>query len=290
MFAQIRRTHLPLLLVLALPALMIGGCNSAPEEEPAAEITADEVPIIGNTAEGETPADDAREEEAAETEQPEEPATEEPAAPEDAQSEDEGFWSAVGGALGTIGVILAKIVFVLILPAAIAGTLLGMPGGVLVFADALVFSAFHGWQHPPWWVLLILLLIAALAETAENLLAFAGVKRTGASNATGVWTMVGGLAGAVVGGTLAPMLSGIGALGGPVGWIILAIVPPIGLGMFGGFLGGYLFERQRGKSPEEAKKAGWGALIGRFAGSFTKALLVAVMAAIVLISTWGALF
>jgi uncharacterized protein YqgC (DUF456 family) len=187
-------------------------------------------------------------------------------------------------------VVLAKLVFVLILPAAIAGTLLGMPGGILVLADAVAFSAFHGWAAPPWWVLLILLAIAVLAEAAENVLSFAGVKRSGASNATGVWVMVGGFAGAILGGAIAPLLAGVGALAGPVGWVILSIIPPIGLAMLGGYLGGYYFELNRGKEPEEAKEAGWGALKGRLAGSFTKAMLVAVMAAIVLISTWGALF
>ncbi|MFW6438100.1 MAG: DUF456 family protein, partial [Armatimonadota bacterium] len=168
--------------------------------------------------------------------------------------------------------------------------LVGMPGGLLVLADATIFSAFHGWAAPPWWVLLILLAVAGLAEAAESLLAFTGVKRSGATNTTGVWVMVGGFAGAIVGGMLAPLLAGIGALAGPVGWVILSIIPPIGLGMLGGFLGGYWYELKRGKEPEEAKEAGWGALMGRLAGSFTKAMLVAVMAAIVLISTWGALF
>ncbi|MFW6155834.1 MAG: DUF456 family protein [Armatimonadota bacterium] len=139
-------------------------------------------------------------------------------------------------------------------------------------------------------MLLILLAIAGIAEAAENLLSFAGVKRGGASNTTGVWVMVGGFSGAIVGGILAPLLASIGALAGPVGWVILSIVPPIGLGMVGGFLGGYFFEVKRGREPEEAKKAGWAALMGRLAGSFAKAMLVAVMAAIVLISTWEALF
>ena len=297
MSAQIRGAHLSLLLVVILATMLVAGCGREPEEEPAIEINADEVPVIGNTA-GDEPAEqpDEQPEEAADdaadaapTDGPDQPA---PEALDDQQpdADEGGLSSAVGGGLQAIGIVLAKLLFVLILPAAIAGTLLGMPGGVLVLADAIAFSAFHGWATPPWWVLVILLLIAVLAETAENVLSFAGVKHSGASNTTGVWTMVGGLTGAVFGGILAPLLASIGALAGPVGWIILSIVPPIGFGMLGGFLGGYYFERHRGRSVEEAKKAGWGALIGRFAGSFTKAMLVAVMAAVVLISTWGALF
>lgn len=287
MSARITGAFVALLLSAATCGLLIAGCGSEPAEEPAATVTVDEVPIVGNTTADDHPADAPELAEEPEPEAPPEPA-DEPAPP--AVEESPGFWTRVGGGLRAAATFIGRLIFVLILPAAIAGTLLGMPGGVLVFADALVFSAFHGWATPPWWVLLILVLIAAGAEAAENALSFAGVKQSGASNSTGVWTMVGGLAGAIFGGILAPLLASIGALAGPAGWIILSIVPPIGFGMLGGFLGGYLFELRCGKTPEEAKSAGWGAMLGRLAGSFTKALLVAVMAAIVLISTWGALF
>jgi uncharacterized protein YqgC (DUF456 family) len=115
------------------------------------------------------------------------------------------------------------------------------------------------------------------------------VKRSGATNTTGVWTMVGGLTGAMFGGIIAPILAGIGAFAGPVGWVVFSIIPPIGFGLVGGFFGGYLYETRSGSTPEEARTAGLGALFGRLAGSFAKALIVSVMVAIVLISTWGAL-
>jgi uncharacterized protein YqgC (DUF456 family) len=316
MLQRIRGGLLPLLaaIVIAVCGALLTGCGSdePAEEEPAATISADEVPVVreDGTVEGgdapedakEPPAEDQPEEAPEETEAGAEvdaaaeevPAAEQPVAdePVDGPAADEtpGFWAGLWSLLKTIGSFLGKLIFVLILPAAIAGTLLGMPGGVLVLADAIAFSAFHDWTVPPWWVLLILLAIAVLAEAAENVLSFAGVKRSGASNTTGVWVMVGGFAGAIVGGAIAPLLSTVGALAGPVGWVILSIIPPIGFGMLGGFLGGYLFEVNRGKDPDEAKQAGWGALMGRLAGSFTKAMLVAVMAAVVLISTWGALF
>jgi uncharacterized protein YqgC (DUF456 family) len=307
MLARIRGAH-PALLATAIIAvalaggIMLAGCGSEEAEEPSLEITADEVPIVREgEQEPEEPTADEQADEAAdeapepieqpESEpEPEPPTTVEPLSEEVTEDEEPGLLGRLGGVLKVIAAFLGKLIFVLILPAAIAGTLLGMPGGLLVFADAVIFSAFHGWAAPPWWVLLILLAIAGIAEAAENLLSFTGVKRGGASNTTGVWVMVGGFSGAIVGGILAPLLASIGALAGPVGWVILSIVPPIGLGMVGGFLGGYFFEVKRGREPEEAKKAGWAALMGRLAGSFAKAMLVAVMAAIVLISTWGALF
>jgi len=322
MLASIKgaRLALPAALIIAATVLlggaMLAGCGSEQPEDQGVEITADEVPIIREDGEVVQTEDEqpTETEDAASDEQPADEAAEAPEAPEATEDAEDGavapepltteepqtegapaadspgFFSRAGGVLGAIAVFLGKLIFVLILPAAVAGTLVGMPGGVLVLADAILFSAFHGWAVPPWWVLLILLAIAGLAEAAESLLAFSGVKRSGASNTTGVWVMVGGFAGAIVGGLLAPLLASIGALAGPVGWVILSVIPPIGFGMLGGFLGGYWYELKSGKEPEEAKEAGWGALMGRLAGSFTKAMLVAVMAAIVLISTWGALF
>ncbi|MGI5817057.1 MAG: DUF456 family protein [Armatimonadota bacterium] len=286
---------------LLLSAVFIAGCGSEQADEPTVEVNVDEVPIVREGEEVEEPQEADEEsapaaDEGDEAVEDAEAVSEDPALadlPEDedgAEDESAGFWTRTGRALKAIAGFLGKLIFVLILPAAIAGTLVGMPGSALVLADAAIFSAFHGWAAPPWWVLLILLTIAVLAETVEHILSFSGVKKVGASNTTGVWTMVGGFVGAITGGIIAPLLATIGALAGPVGWIILAIVPPIGLGMFGGYLGGYYYELKQGRDPEDAKKAGWAALLGRLAGSFAKAMLVAVMAAIVLISTWGALF
>ncbi len=291
MSARIKAAGPTLLALIIVLAALVIGCGSRPDETPPAEVNVDEVPVIGNTADEEQAEEPAEAPaNAAAAEAPEPPTIEEPAVPEGVRPEPPSAGARVARGLRAGGVFLAKLIFVLILPTAVAGSLLGMPGGLLVLADAIVFSAFHGWAAPPWWVLLILLLIAVGGETAEHMLSFAGVKQSGASNRTGVWTMAGGFVGAMVGGLLGPLLATIGALGGPVGWVILSIVPPIGLGMTGGFLGGYYYELRSGKTPEEAKTAGWGAMLGRLAGSFAKALLAAVMAAIVLISTWGALF
>lgn len=286
-----------LLMLLLLLTALIAGCREDTASTPPAEVNVDEAPVIDNT-EAEEPGDEL-------TEQPEgSPAEEEapaesPASPDPATAaepapvgdeESPSMGTRIWGGLKAFLSLIGKIIFVLILPAAVAGSLLGMPGGVLVLADAILFSAFQGWAAPPWWVLLILLVLAVAGEAAEHVLSFARVKQSGASNATGVWVMGGGFVGAILGGLIAPLLSMIGAFGGPVGWVILSIVPPIGLGLVGGYLGGYYYELRSGKTPEEAKIAGRSAMIGRLTGSFAKALLVAVMAAIVLISTWGALF
>jgi len=284
-----------LLMVMALALAALGGCGREAEQPPAVP-TAETAP--GATAAAEAPA----EQPAAEAEPvPEESAEETPAEPTpeplaDAQqiptaaTQGPSFWARLFTGIKVVAIFVGKVLFVLSIPAAVAGTLVGLPGSVLVLVSATLYCALHGWASPPWWVLMVIGAIALSAELAENALSFLGVKQSGASNSTGLWVLIGGFIGAVVGGIIAPPLAAIGALAGPVGWVLLSIIPPIGLGMLGGYLGGYRYELRQGKSPEEARNAGWGALAGRLAGSLTKALLVAVMGTIVLIGSWGTLF
>ncbi|NLO07809.1 MAG: DUF456 family protein [candidate division WS1 bacterium] len=270
-------------LLLMMLAAWLSGCDSvppeqttAPEDEVAApaEPAAEEPPAVEVTPEEEPSADEAVADEPAS-----EPEDEAIADSEPLEETPPGLGSRFLGGIGSVSLFIAKLLFIALIPAAIAGTLLGLPGSVILIAAGLIFSAFHGWQAPPWWVLLIMVAIAVVAEVLESAFSFAGAKGSGASTATGIWTIVGGFVGAVIGGVFGPLLGIAGV-----------IIGPLALGMVGGFLGGYLYEVRSGTTAEDARKAGWSALLGRLAGSFTKALLVAVMGAILLISTWGALF
>lgn len=200
------------------------------------------------------------------------------------------MWATVLGVLKIIGIVLAKLAFVMVLPVAVLGTLFGLPGSVLVIVDATIYSAIHGWDSPPWYILIILVAIAVLSEVAESALALAGIKNTGATTATGVWTIVGGFVGVALGGAVSPAVGVVGALAGPLGAIAALVLPPLALGLVGGFLGGYWYELRRGRSREEAKRTGWGALLGRLSGSVMKAILVGVMTMIVLVTTFPTLF
>ena len=281
------RRGLVLILIALLTVLLSAGCG--PDEQapsvPSDEAVETEAPAAEAPVAEPEPAD-----EAAEAEPPAEAAPAEEPAPEPPAPPGPSFGAKVLTAIKVIAIFLGKLIFVIALPAAILGTLFGMPGSVLVLVAATLYSALHGWASPPWWVLLVLGAIALAAEFAESALAVVGVKQSGASNSTSLWVLAGGFAGAVLGGLIAAPLGTVGALAGPVGWIILSIIPPIGLGMLGGYLGGYWRERRSGKSHEEARNAGWSALAGRVAGSFAKALLVAVMVTILLIASWPTLF
>ncbi len=164
----------------------------------------------------------------------------------------------------------------------LASTLVGLPGTVLILLDSIIFSACHGFQHPPWWLLLILLVVSIIAETSDNLLSALGVKVGGGSTRTSLWALIGGVAGAIAGANFSPVLSLLGMTGGLAGVVFGAVLPPLILAAVGGFLASYICELRTGKEPAEARKAGWAALAGRLAGVLLKAVLASVMVGLVL--------
>ena len=169
---------------------------------------------------------------------------------------------------------IATFVAVLFLGALL--TLLGLPGTVLIFLDALIYSAATGWKLPGW-LLLVLLGISLFAEVSDNIVSAVGVKKYGGSTKGMFWALMGGLAGAVL----------FGAVLGPLVPVVGAIVAPIVGGLLGGFAGGYWYEKRQGRSEEEAKRAGMGAMLGRVAGTMLKAVSAAVMVIVVLMNAFG---
>ncbi len=185
-------------------------------------------------------------------------------------------------ALVTVLIYLGTALFVITLFVGVLATLVGLPGTVLILFDAVIFSACHGFQRPSWWLLLILLIVSILAETSDNLLSALGVKAGGGSTRTSLWALIGGVAGAIVGANFSPVLGLLGVGGGLAGVVFSVLLPPLVFAAVGGFLASYIYELRIGKQPAEARKAGWAALAGRLAGVLLKAVLAAVMVALVL--------
>jgi hypothetical protein len=182
----------------------------------------------------------------------------------------------------TFLVILGYILFVLVLAAGVVATLLGLPGTVLILANAIVFSAITGWERPEWWVLIVLAALALLAEVGDNVLAALGTRYSGGSSKTGWIAMLGGIAGALVGSALSPVLGAVGGIGGPLGFIIGVVIIPLGLAALGAYYAVYWYEVHQGRSRNEAITAAKGALFGRLLGVMGKALLAVIMSGIVL--------
>ena len=170
--------------------------------------------------------------------------------------------------LGYVGIA----VFVAALLAGALMALLGLPGTVFIWLSAVVYSAATGWKLP-WWLLGVLLGMSLLAEISDNVISALGVKKYGGSTKGMAWALAGGIAGALV----------LGLTLGPVVPVIGPVVASIIGGLLGGFAGGYWYERRQGRSEEEARRAGMGAMLGRVAGVMLKSVLAAIMVAVVLI-------
>ncbi len=181
--------------------------------------------------------------------------------------------------LAWIGIELAVILMI----AAVVACLIGIPGATVVFIITCILSISTGWQRPPWWMLIFFLVLTIIAEAGDNVLSAWGTKKFGGTTKAAFWAMVGGFTGVIVGGQIC---TAVLSLAGPFGTIVGATVGTLACGMAGGFLGGYWYELRQGTPKDEAKKAGWGAFLGRAAGGLLKAALAAVMVTL----TLGALF
>jgi hypothetical protein len=182
----------------------------------------------------------------------------------------------------SILIVLGYILFVLVLLCGVLASLLGVPGTVLIVLDGLVFSAATHWQRPNGWILLVLAVLSLVAETMDNVLSAVATRYGGGSSQTGWMAMLGGIAGALVGSWIGPVIGAIGLIGGPISFILCVIVVPLGLGAVGGYGAAYWYERRQGKSPAEAKEAGKGALFGRLLGAMGKTLIAIIMSGILL--------
>lgn len=155
-------------------------------------------------------------------------------------------------------------VFVIILFIALFSIIFGFPGTFLILGDVIVYSCITGFEKIGIRIIIVLFLISLMAETLDFFLGLAGARRYGSSKKVVALSIIGGIAGAIM---MAPILLGLGAIIG------------VFLGSFAGaFLGEYLDQRKI----RSAIRAGYGAFMGRVAGTLVKGFVAIVMAAIAL--------
>jgi uncharacterized protein YqgC (DUF456 family) len=155
-------------------------------------------------------------------------------------------------------------VFILVLFAGVFVTVLGLPGTVIILADAFLYALITGFEPIGFRVILILTVIAVIAEAADFGLGMIGAARYGASR-KGIWAA---LIGSVAGGVVAtPFFMGVGTL----------------LGIFlGGFAGVFLVESMEQRRMKPAFRASCGAVLGKVGGIMIKGLLSVLMVMITL--------
>ncbi|MDL2210142.1 DUF456 domain-containing protein [Desulfovibrio sp. OttesenSCG-928-O18] len=145
----------------------------------------------------------------------------------------------------------------------------GLPANWLVLFFAALWTFFAPGETMTVTVLAIMAALAVAGEIMEALMLHIWGKKYGGSNKGTIAGMVGAIIGAIL---CAPILFGIGAFFGALG---------------GAFLGSLAMELYRGLPSNEAVKAAWGTMIGRFGGTVTKAALGCTMVVIAAPRIWG---
>lgn len=183
-------------------------------------------------------------------------------------------------------VILGKVLFVVLQPLAVVMAALTLPGSVLVVASAFLYSWASDWQRPTSPVLIVLAVMAALAETSDNILSMLGVRRYGGSRRTAVAAGLGTLLGALLSTLVFGWLGLAGLLAGPIGWLVATVLPPLVGAAVCGFLVAYWVERRQGKGDSEALQAGLGAVFGRVLGATAKTAITTAMCVVALVGAF----
>ncbi len=152
--------------------------------------------------------------------------------------------------------------YLLISLAGLVTLIFGLPGTFIILGASVLYGWYGGFQEITVKIIVILVVLALAGELIELLLGILGAKKYESSNRAIVGSIIFGIIGAVLG---APFFFGIGAV----------------LGAFAGaFAGAILIELSQGKKMDEAIKSGWGAFLGRVAGTISKGALGIAMIAI----------
>jgi uncharacterized protein len=146
--------------------------------------------------------------------------------------------------------------------AGLVSLIFGFPGNFVILGASLLIGWYGGFQEITVKIIIILIVLALAGELIEFLLGIAGSKKYESSNRAIVGSIIFGIIGAVLG---APFFFGLGAV----------------VGAFAGaFAGAIIVELSQGKNMDEALKSGWGAFIGRVAGTISKGAVGIAMIAV----------
>ena len=150
--------------------------------------------------------------------------------------------------------------------AGLISLIFGLPGNFVILGASMLYGWYGGFQEITVKIIIILIVLALAGELIEFLLGILGSKKYESSNRAVVGSIIFGIIGAVMG---APFFFGIGAV----------------VGAFAGaFAGAIIVELSQGKNMDEALKSGWGAFIGRVAGTISKGAVGIAMIAVTVIA------
>lgn len=155
-------------------------------------------------------------------------------------------------------------IFILILFAGVFMTIFGLPGTVVIVIDVIVYSWINGFDQIGLTIIVLLIIMAVIAESLDFALGAATPGRFGISKQNVIAAAMGGIAGIAL---LTPLMMGLGTITGMF------------LGGACGSLGVDYFNERRFKP---ALRTGHKAFLGRIFSVFIKGLLAIIMTIIVL--------
>lgn len=162
--------------------------------------------------------------------------------------------------------IFVLILFLIFSIAGIISHFFGLPGNWIILVFSVLLSWAGNFDKIQLISLIVLLALALFGELIEFLLGIIGAKKYEASNRAVAGSFIFGIIGAIFG---APFLFGIGSV----------------IGAFtGAFAGAVLVEMVQGKNMNQAVTVGWGTLLGKVGGSFSKIFIGLVMIVVTLTS------
>ncbi len=155
--------------------------------------------------------------------------------------------------------IVVLVILILAMPLGLIAVVLGLPGTWLIVGTSAVYAWLTDFAVITTKLLLVLLVLAAVAEMIDFAAGLWGARRYGGSKKAMVGTLLGGLLGAIV---LAPLLLGFGTI----------------IGAFiGAFAGAFLVTYLEQRKMDKAVRVGWGAFVGRIFAIVFKGAAVASM-------------
>jgi uncharacterized protein YqgC (DUF456 family) len=170
-----------------------------------------------------------------------------------------------------VDIIVFKILFVLLyiaLAAILLSTTLGFPGNWILVGVALVIALISRFSAMTWGYLLLCAGLATLGEVIESSLGAVIVVRRGGSWRGVVGSVVGGLAGVILGAGVIP----------PLGSVIFGF-----MGAFAGAVAGEIIKQRR---IEPAMRIGFWSFVGRMLAVAAKLGVGCVILWIIMATTW----
>ena len=162
--------------------------------------------------------------------------------------------------------IVVWILFGSVMVVALPLQLLGLPGTWLLAGDALLFRWLMGPGIMGYHTVLILFIMALMAEGLEFLAAVQGTRSGQPIKGAVAASILGAIAGGILG---APILFGLGAIPGMA---------------LGAWLAVFLVALAGGVPPGTASVTAFGAMVGRLKGTAFKMIVAVVMVAIMIVS------